>query len=373
MPRVLLVHGNSEWYGSDRSLVLLATALRELGLGVEVVLPKPGGAAGPLVAAGIPIHYIRSAPLRARVMSRLRLARYVVVDLPLSVLRIRRLARRFDVVHVNTSILLGAIVGGALARRPVVVHVRESYAGGARAWRAYARVVRPFTSAVVAISEDVAAEAHATAIADRVTMIHNGLCFGPAPDARGTGPVLVVGRINEWKGHAVLIDAVALLRSRGLSIPVEVAGDTFSGDEHILRRLHEQALTRGVSDLITFLGYVEDVDGLMRRAGIFVQPSTRPEPFGLSLVDALGHGLACIATNAGGPRDIIANGETGLLVPLGDAPALADALEQLWLDAGLRRRLGSAAAADVRRRFSITSTAMRVSELYNRLLGSPGS
>jgi glycosyltransferase involved in cell wall biosynthesis len=368
MPRVLLVHGNSEWYGSDRSLVLLARALRKRGWDVAASVPGAGQLEDRLHEAGIEVHHVDPGALRGRVYGPARLLRYVAIDLPRSALRVRRLARSFDVVHVNASIFLGGIVGGFLARRPVVLHVRETYQGSERLWRAYARMVHRLVDQVVAISDGIRVEVEATALRDRVTMIHNGLDFGPLPAPTGDGPVVALGRINDWKGHDVLIEAVDVLRTRGLVVAVEIAGDTYPGQEHLLVALKELAEARGVSANVRFLGYVEDVDGLMRRAAIFVQPSIKPEPFGLSLAEALGYGLACIGTDAGGPRDMIRPGVTGLLVPPGDSTALADAIEHLWRDASLRRQLGGAAAVDVRERFSIDATGSRIADLYDTLL-----
>ena len=180
--------------------------------------------------------------------------------------------------------------------------------------------------------------------------------------------MVAVGRINDWKGHDVLIEAIARMRARDLIIPVQIAGDPYPGEEHLLDRLRELARRRGVGDQVMFLGYIADIEGLLDRVGIFVLPSIRPEPFGLALLEAMGRGLPCIATDAGGPRDMIEHGRTGLLVPPRDPDALAGAIEQLWRDPSLRATLGHAAAADVRTRFSIETTAQRVSALYDELL-----
>ncbi|MEY2423451.1 MAG: hypothetical protein QOI95_3518 [Acidimicrobiaceae bacterium] len=374
MTRVLLVHGNVEWYGSDRSLVLLATALRAAGTDVVVSMPGRGGAHGHLVEAGIPVTIADPAPIRPRVFSKRQWVVYVLRDLPLAVQRFRRLARRFDVVHINTSNLLGGILGAGLARRPVVLHVRETYAGHERQWRTYCRVIRPFVSAVIATSADIAAETSTAGLGDRVRVVPNGVEFtthdAPRPLDSGSGPVVAIGRLNDWKGHDVLIEAVALLRDRGVTIRVEIAGDTFPGQEHRREELERLASDRGVGDRVRLLGYVDDIDGLLARAAMFVLPSVRPEPFGLVLVDAMAHGLACIATDAGGPRDIVRQGETGILVPPGDTAALADAIERVHLDDPLRVLLGNAAAADVRARFSITTTAEAVLAVYASLTPS---
>jgi glycosyltransferase involved in cell wall biosynthesis len=304
------------------------------------------------------------------VFNRRQLARYLVLDLPRSIWRCRRHARDADIVHINTSIQLGGIIGGRLARRPTVLHVRESYAGHERKWRAYCWIIKPFTTRVVATSKDIAAEVVAAGLGDRTVVIHNGVVFGDLPTERMSvdGPVVAVGRINDWKGQDVLIEAVALLRQRGTVVPVEIAGDALPGQKHRADQLVELANLLGVGEQVRLLGYVDDVQGVLDRASIFVLPSVRPEPFGLALVDAMGRALACIATDAGGPREIIEHGRTGLLVPMRDAAALADAIEELWSDPALRERLGRAAALDVRARFSIDVTATRVAGVYEDLL-----
>jgi len=203
-------------------------------------------------------------------------------------------------------------------------------------------------------------------------VVHNGLPFAALapPTAREGGPVVAVGRINDWKGQDVLVEAVAVLRERGVRVPVEIAGDALPEQRHLEDALRALAAERGVRDDVRLLGYVDDVPSLLARASIFVLPSKRPEPFGLALLDAMAHGLPCIATDAGGPRDMIDHGRTGLLTPMGDPVALADAIERLWNDPDLRARLGAAAAADVRARFSIERTAADVVSVYEAALAS---
>lgn len=367
MTRALVLHGNVEWYGSDRSLALLAPALAGEGVDVVVGLPGAGGAYTPLRDAGVTVELVDPAPVRPKLFTRREWVRYALVELPRSALRVRRMARRFDVVHANTSNLLGAMLGAGLARRPLVLHVRETYAGSERAFRWYCRVVSPFVSKAIATSSDIAAEVRATRLGDRVVVVPNAVPFPVHWNAALDGPVVAIGRLNEWKGHDVLIEAIAILRRRGLEVAVEIAGDAYPGQERRAGELRALALERGVDDLVQFLGYVDDTGALLARAGMFVLPSVRPEPFGLVLVDAMARGVASIATDAGGPRDIVRDGETGLLVPRADASALADAIARLHADAGLRARLGAAAAVDVRDRFSIASTARGVATVYREV------
>lgn len=362
--RVLLVHGTAEHYGADRSLLTLTRGLHERGWRVEVLVGEPGPLVPLLREAGAEVSVAEVAIFR-RVFSPARWLRYVFVEFPAAVWRIARRARSADVVHLNTSVLPAAAIGGWLARRPVVMHMRESYADDARIWRWYARVLRPFLAAVVAISEAVAAEAREAGLRSITHVVNNGLDLGVAPERRHPeGPVVMAGRINSWKGQPVLVEAAAILAARGEPIPILIAGDVFPGGEKYREALVADIAARGVAGQVELLGFVPDMGGLLGRASIFVLPSVRPEPFGLALIEAMAAALPVVATAHGGPREIVRHERTGLLVPPGDASALADALARLWADPALRERLGAAAAQDVRVRFGADRMVDGVVRVY---------
>lgn len=365
--RVLFVHANAEWYGSDRSFVLLVSGLVGRGWQVTAVVPAPGEVSERLRAAGVTVVETDPGVPRPRAWSRVTTLRWLLWTAPRSCWRMWRLARCFDLVHLNTSTILGAAVGAVFAHRPIVLHLREHRPARSLWWRSYVRVVRRFVVAVVAISSDIGHEARRSGFGDRVVVVHNGLRFRAWSGEHQPG-VLNVGRINRWKGQHVLIDAIGLLRRRGLDVPVVLAGDAFAGDEDLVEQLVVRAHHQGVSDLVSMVGFVDDVDALYRGASIFVSPTTAPEPFGLALLDAMAAGLVPIATDGGGPRDIVRHGATGLLIPMGDPTALAEAIDELWSHPAEARAMGDAAAADVRARFDIDRTVDGVDALYRQIL-----
>jgi glycosyltransferase involved in cell wall biosynthesis len=366
-PRILLVHANAEWYGSDRSFTLLVEGLRRRGCEVTAVVPADGAVATRLRAADVPVVISDPGVPRFRSWTTRRLLRWALLDAPRSCWQMRRLARRADLVHLNTSTIFGALVGAVLAHRPVVLHLREHWPPDARWWRWYARWSRRVIDVVIAISTQLEDEARHAGFR-RVALIHNGLRFGPPPAGHLRG-LLDVGRINRWKGHEVLIEALGRLRERDLVVPLAVAGDAYPGEEPLVGRLRLRIDELGLGASTTLLGYVDNVPALYERSSIFVSPTIRPEPFGLALLDAMAAGLAPIATDAGGPRDLVRHGRTGLLVPMGDVDALADAIEELWLDPERARAMGAAAADDVRARFDIEVTVSAVEDVYQRILG----
>lgn len=371
--RILWVAGQSERYGGDRSLFTVAAGLRRRGWDVRVTVPGEGPLTDDLRAASVP-HFDVDAGVVRRVLSPLGWLRLLLWGIPVAALRIRRLARDVDVVHVNAPVIVGGILGGALSGRPVICHIRESFVGRERLWRAAAVLLRVTCRRVIAVSAAVADEAAAVGLGDRAVLIHNSIELEPfvSIDRRSpaaSGPVVMVGRINDWKGQPVLVEALALLRDRGLVVRAEIAGDVFPGGERYERELLDLIGRRGLVDDVTLLGFVADIPGLLRRTGLFVQPSVRPEPFGLALVEAMAAGLACIATDAGGPRDILEHGRTGLLVPPGEARPLADAIELLLGDDELRARMGAAAREEASRRFALDVEVSAIAELYREVTG----
>jgi len=160
------------------------------------------------------------------------------------------------------------------------------------------------------------------------------------------GEVVIVTacRLERWKGHALLIDALGRLRDRpGWSAWV-VGGVQRPHEQEYLDELTASARAAGVADRVRFLGQRDDVPRLLAAADVHCQPNTSPEPFGIAFVEALYAGLPVVSTRMGGAEEIVTD-DCGRLVEPGDAGALAGTLETLIGDANLRARLGSAGPA----------------------------
>jgi glycosyltransferase involved in cell wall biosynthesis len=107
---------------------------------------------------------------------------------------------------------------------------------------------------------------------------------------------------------------------------------------------------------------------LLRTLDILVHASTIPEPFGQAVIEGMAAGLPVIGADGGGVKDIITHGENGLLVPMGDAPALAEALESLLGDPETARRLGEAGRAHVRSHYTAAQSARKIEQVYREVL-----
>jgi glycosyltransferase involved in cell wall biosynthesis len=150
--------------------------------------------------------------------------------------------------------------------------------------------------------------------------------------------ILIAARFEKWKGHGLLLEALALLRQNPLW-HLWIAGEPQNSEERQFREcLHVTAAGLGPNSRVQFLGHVSNVPALMQAADIYCQPNTGAEPFGLAFVEAMASGLPVVATPLGGVREIL-EPVWGLLA----APKPSDVaamIERLLEDPSLRGRLG---------------------------------
>jgi len=188
-----------------------------------------------------------------------------------------------------------------------------------------------------------------------------------APAAARSATILNVGHIAARKGQHVLVEAFARVAAKHPAWQLHLAGAASEASE--VERIRATVERAGLGTRVNLPGTCEDPLPLMRAAGIYVQPSIE-EALGLALQEALFTGCAAIGSDAGGIPELIADGDNGLLVPRGDAPALAAALDRLMSDAALRERLGARAHPSIVER-GMTAGAMieKHRALYREVLG----
>ncbi|MDP2529432.1 MAG: glycosyltransferase [Candidatus Palauibacterales bacterium] len=181
-----------------------------------------------------------------------------------------------------------------------------------------------------------------------------------------------VGRLVAWKGQDVFLRAVARLAAGHPDLRVLIVGGAGQGSEH---RAYADALARttielGLEAVVTFTGFRTDVPRILGASDLIVHSSTQPEPFGRIVVEAMAAARPVVATDAGGVREIIESGRTGLLVPLGDAAAMAEAMERLLDDTQMARTLAEEGARSVRERFAADRFSEQLHAIYDTTLAA---
>lgn len=291
-------------------------------------------------------------------------------------LRLYRLliSRRFQVIMTFThhSNLLGLPVAWAagvpvrIATHHGRIHNFSSQLERLHAWMVNSRV----TARLVAVSESMREAAIEEGVKpERISIIPNGIelrstdlqarsrarqLFGVGQDV----PVILsVGRLTPEKGHACLLDAIP-----GILAQIPDAHFFLAGDGSLRTNLEQQSKRLNIHSRVTFLGMRQDVSLLLAGADVFVLPSIS-EGLPLALMEAMSAGLPVVASDVGGVKEVVVDGETGLLVSPGNPESLKCSVVNLLNDPKERIRLGEAARKLIEKKYALD----RMCNLYAQL------
>lgn len=360
MTRILHTESSKGWGGQENRTINELIGLRSLGHEMAVV-SQPG----------------------ARILARARENGFEAYEIPMrgaldlpAVLKLRRLMRdwRADIVNTHSgrdTQLAGLAARSLGSRRPRIVRTRH--------------LALPITSRftysvlpdhVVTVSRFVGDYLASVGVPqEMITAIPTGVDFsryqpdagggtlrrelGLADDATLVGTVAILRR---KKGHLELIEAISRVLERFPEVHF-----VFAGDGPLEQRLRDAIERDGLSDKVHMLGLRRDVGNVLQSLDLFVLP-THQEALGTAFIEAAAMGVPVVATRVDGVPEVVADRETGLLVPAFDIPALAEALCELLADPERRRAMGEHASERIRRLYSREAMAAGMAELYQRLL-----
>ncbi len=296
---------------------------------------------------------------------------------PRTFLTVRRTIRAFgpDVVHAHEP-YASTVSGFSVlhARVPVVAtfHAAIDRAVDLRGYSALAGLcgfVRRRLHLRIAVSETAARTAR-HAIGDPMVIVPNGTrCAAPAVGrhaARSNDVILFVGRLEPRKGVRTAIEAFERLAGTHPRTELVIVGD--GPDREAVERLRAPLARR-----VRRIASCDDrlLAALRSTAAVCIAPSTGQESFGMVLLEAMAAGVPVVASDIAGYRDLVHENVTGLLVPPGDAGALAAAIARVLDDASLARRLSGLGREEVRR-FAWAHIARQLEDEYRRLLDLAG-
>jgi len=342
--RVLHVYSGNRFGGIESLLVTLARQSAPSGeLTTAVALCFDGRLARELGAAGVPVHHLGETRVsRPYTMHR---ARRALADL--------LVRERFDCVVCHAA-WSHAIFARVVRRAAVPLVFWAHDAATGRHWsERWARRTPP--DLVIANSRFTASTVAALFDEVRVAIVHAPVeAAAPASSAErdrirlelGTPADAVVVaqacRMDAWKGHGVLLTALAALQHRTEWVCWMIGGPQRPEEANYAESLVHLADRLRIAGRVRFTGERSNVPRLLAGADLLCQPNVSPEPFGIALVEALGAGLPVVTSAFGGAIEIV-DQSCGRLVPPRDPAALAAALEPLIVDPALRDRLARAA------------------------------
>jgi glycosyltransferase involved in cell wall biosynthesis len=303
-----------------------------------------------------------------------------------------RLLRRERPHIVHTHTAKAGFVGRLAARLagvPVIVHtyhghVLHSYYAPRTTWllRRMERVLGLLTHRIVAVSEQVKRDLadYRVANPEKISVIPLGFELKPFLDSaihrgsfrrelgvsNGAPLVGIVGRIFPIKNHRLFLDAAARVAAEE-----KAARFVIVGDGALRRQMEGHANGLGIADRVTFTGWRRDLPRIYADLDVLVVSSNN-EGTPVSAIEAMASGCPVVATRVGGLPDLIDDGETGYLVPPGDADALGAAVIRLLRNHEAARRIGESARARVSERFTIERLVADTEGLYAGLLAKRG-
>ncbi|HEV2591706.1 MAG TPA: glycosyltransferase family 4 protein [Gaiellaceae bacterium] len=360
-PRLLVLITLAEIGGAQSYVMHLLPALTET-FDVTVAAWGPGPLRAAAESAGA--RYVPLAHVR-RPISPLHDA--------LGLLELYRLCRKLrpNIVHANSSKagILGRLAAwlAGVPTRVFTVHGWAFAAYSGRASTVYLvadRLMRPLTTRMICVADNELRKGLAarTCDAEKTVVIRNAIDVQAAPHARPheSARIVFVGRLKYPKDGETLLRATAALGDRPYELVIVGDGPDRTDLETLQHRL-------GLDERVRFAGERDDVPQLLADAGVFVLAS-RSEGLPISVLEAMAAGLPVVASDVGGLREQVVDGETGYLVPAGDVTALTDALARLLDDPALRERIGAAARARAEELFDLPAFRRAHVDLYRSLL-----
>ena len=363
--------------GAEQSLLLLLQHLDRSRWQLHLACVG-GGLAEKAASLGASVHVVP--------MPRLRRSVRAPVDWLRGVWAIAEVARKAGARLLIANTVRAAFYAAPaarLARIPFIWYMRDFWLSESKPRHLWADRLGKQLLCRAAIKVIANSEATADHLPCRIkaAVIYNGIDverYDPEMDGRPFRErygipqqalvVGMVGRLRPWKGQDRFLRVLARVWEEIPGVWGVVVGGTPLGEgEAYPEQLRRLACSLGLENCLIFTGHLEDVRPALAAMDVFVHPGD-PEPFGLVNVEAMAMGKPVVAFAHGALPEIVADGETGLLVPPRDEPAMAQAIRTLLQDPALRHKMGKAGRERALSRFTSAKMVQEVSAIFERVL-----
>ena len=370
---VLIAHPSADLYGSDRVMLETVDALVAAGRRVVVTLPADGPLVQLIEARGARVELCLSPVLRKsalRPVGMVKLLLETARSLPASISLIRRSGAA--VVLVNTVTIPFWIPVARLVRRPVICHVHEAEASASSVIkRALALPLLLANKLIVnsRFSLGVLTSSFAR-LGRKATVVLNAVAGPEQPTLARAGldgvvRLLYIGRLSPRKGPDVAIEAVNVLRARGVRASLDLVGAPFPGYEWFEQDLRDLVRRKDLGGAVTFHGFQSDVWPHLLSADVVVVPSVKDEPFGNTAVESVLSARPVVVSATSGLQEAVEGYGSAQQVRPADPHALADAIGRVHDDWPTFREKAFQDAHTAAERHAPAEYARRVCEIVD--------
>ncbi len=281
-----------------------------------------------------------------------------------------------NIVHLNTSSLITFALAAKTAGKKVVLHVREPLASGSIGLRKaiLRELIYRFADAVIPISQHDASKLKPSR---KITVVHNFVDFGYFDKNKKCSEyaklkakrkmILHLGGISPLKGTHTLIESLKYVEEKTSDFICVIAGTDKDRTGFYKWRLRREIEANKLGDKVKFLSPVLDVPELIACADVVVFPSTKPH-FARPIIEASAMAKPVIASDLGGPRELVINGKTGFLVPPNDPKKLGEAIAKVLTKSKLAAQMGANGYAFALKKFEQGKNVACIKQVYHTLL-----
>lgn len=354
--KILFLHSSSELYGSDKSLLNLINKLDRTKYDIYVMLPTQGELVEKLEDTKNCTVIIKSIAILRRKNLTIKGIYQYIRDFFSSINYLKKFIEEneIDIVYTNTSVVFPGGIAAKSLNRKSVWHVREIISNKYENM-VVKKIVNRYADIIIGNSkatlDAIILDKKKGRVIYNVVDIENDF-LETKKETQGI-TIGMAGRINRWKGQNFFIDAALQVLKEFPEVTFLIAGDVFKGEEHLKREIEKKISDSAYSDKIKLLGLVSNMESFYRRLDVFVLPSIKPEPFGLVILEAMGRKVPVIATNFGGPAEIIQNEVTGILVEPENVLELTNAIKKLINDPEKRMSIAKNGQKMQQEKFSV--------------------
>lgn len=294
--------------------------------------------------------------------------------------RYYRIGKRHSVsvVHLNNIMgsQLSGIIAAKLLRAPCIAHLRD-FEEVHFLTKFYGRLIDRHIAISKAIRENLL---QLGIPSERISIVHDGIELKPLPDGDNCGGLFeefgltplnprfgIFGRVTNWKGIREFLLAAQQVIRRFPNARAFIVGSSSAESTGYMEEMKHLADQLGIKKQVVFTGYRWDVSKLMQFMDVIVHASTKPEPFGMVLIEGMALGKPVVATCGGGPLDIVVDGKTGYLVDSGDVESMARTVIELLNAPEYAKRVGLAGRERAEKLFSNVRYATQMEEIYQQI------
>lgn len=386
MINLLFIHQSGEMYGSDKTLLFLLKYLDKSRFTSVVILPSEGPLKTALENENIKVVIAPVLKLHRKMFSVKEIYNFLNDSKKaVSTMDILHKTHHFDIIYSNT---LAVLLGIDYARKRKIKHI----------WHIHEiiespKLIKHFFLKLIQIQGNtkVIYNSFATSkfwnvnsiIARKSVVILNGLEsikeILPEKEIQRIRldffnahsneiVIALIGRINSWKGQAILLEGFVELAKSNTNIKLVFIGSTPPNQNYLIADLHNKIAECNITEKVAIIPFQENIADFWQSIDIAVVPSIEPEPFGLVAVEAMLAKKPVVASNHGGLSEIVVNNETGLLVEPRNVNELIIALQKLIENEELRKSFGQKGYEKAIKEFSVEHYTKKIEGIFDAIL-----